>query len=452
LVVVPEGRLGLRVCDRLIVLLISVAIVAGCESFPLGNAPAKREPAPARRVVITQHDRRWEARQSESPRPSPVPATLPDSQTTVRSAPPTTLPPVPPPATAPIPAPATAAAAPAPVAPATQAIVLTPSTQPLIVDARVSLSDVPQLQLMPPRQPIPIQLPPLTVTLSPDSPPIRVVLQEPTTRPATAATGLTAPANAAATPAPPPPNVPSPAPEPKPAAAGWGLTLLFLAWVLLAGALGGAIRHFLRAPNGDAEPEAESDVMGEAGTPSPLASAMAAGAIVAFLVPLALGLIASDLLARARLHQTDLIPVLILCLFIGLMSDHVAERFRRSAAVPSGATGDSTPAVLAALVEAQVDMESDADDEADERIVQTAKSLDEDEAELLRAMAKGPDRFRSEGGLAGRAALDLPTVQEVLYDLEQQGYAGRLASPRTGERLWYLTRQGRKLAATMYVV
>lgn len=110
-------------------------------------------------------------------------------------------------------------------------------------------------------------------------------------------------------------------------------------------------------------------------------------------------------------------------------------------------------ALMGALVESQVDMDSDAGNgESDNRILQAAKNLDEEDAEVLRVLAKGADRFRSEPGLATRAELDLGTVQSALSRLERDGYAGRVSSPRTGERLWYLTRQGRKLAATRYIV
>ncbi|HEX8912359.1 MAG TPA: hypothetical protein VF796_08355, partial [Humisphaera sp.] len=88
----------------------------------------------------------------------------------------------------------------------------------------------------------------------------------------------------------------------------------------------------------------------------------------------------------------------------------------------------------------------------DPHLAQAARALDEEQADVLSALAKGPDRFRTEHGVSARAGVAEEDVQEILGELERDGYAGRIVSPRTGERLWYLTRQGRRLAATRYVV
>jgi hypothetical protein len=429
--------------------------------------PAARDTAQGRRVVVVQHDRRWEGRESESHSPAVDPSPAPETPTTPQ-------PPVMPQTPRVAPQAATVPTPPIVAATVPSVVTLSPMTQPIVVEGKLSLADVPALQLSAPGKPIPIQLPPLTVTLSPDSPAIRVIVEhvaatQPATSPAVVAPA--APAAPVNPPAPPPtaavtspPAAPQVAPSiapllaPQTAAApqttatspgksssaerhsaGWGMTLLFLGWVLVAGALGGGLRYLLK--------NRERLVADPA---HPLGPALATGALVAFLAPLALGLVAPDLLSRARLHQRDLLPALALCFVAGFASDALFARFRRRSASVERSALD--PDILEALVETQVDLDSGSADVADDQLRQAAKSLDKEEAAVLRNMAKGPDRFRNERGLASRTALDLETVQDVLAVLQDQGCTACLAAPKSGERLWYLTRQGRRLAATLYAI
>lgn len=438
----------------------------GCAPFQWmpEQPPPSREAGASRRVVVVQHDSRWEG-SALPPHPNPPPTTV-ESPAVPLGTQPTTQP---------------AAAIAASPATTTPVVALAPTTQPIIVQGKLSLADVPTLQLAMPGKPVPIQLPPLTVTLSPDSPPIRVIVEhvaatqpavsrveQPVAMPAAVAPPAPQPAPsppatqtaiaaqplpthvAPATPAPTPVQPPSPpqttaatfdsSPPVASKQAGWGLTLLFLAWVLIAGALGGGLRYLVKNRE-RLKPDPAS----------PLTPALSTGALVAFLAPIALGLVAPDLLSRARQHQADLLPALALCFVAGFLSDALCTRLRRQPA-NSAAPAETGNEILDALVETQVDLDSASSESADARLRQAAKSLDDEEQTVLRTMAKGPDRFRNERGLASRVEMDLETVQDVLADLQEQGYAVSLTAPRTGERLWYLTRQGRRLAATMYAM
>lgn len=471
---------------------IAFALLAtGCAVPPAMTDSSADPHLPLRRVVIVSHEKRWPIPglpESTPPEAAPLPVQKENGDIQIEIHAPTSQQassvnvivsprPTPVPASMPV-LPHVAATQATDTQPATLAspiveIVAAPETRPATVPLPVQ-----PVRIEPGTQPSPLHVSPPVVTHGSDSAPIRVLAENPTalnpsTQSATQAVAVATPAKAAES-----QSADIPAIGPRATgesrsqvavsqdAAGWALTLLFLLWILLTGAAGSLAARRLASTHLNGIGHLRDKMLRRRYEPADVW----VGALTALLVPLVLGLVASDLLLRARMHKPDLLVALALCFGVGMGSRFLANSIQRQMlgafqqvradAEAAGTKADAArgemaraTALIGALVESQVDIDSDSlNGDTDARMSQTAKAMEEDEADVLSAMAKGPDRFRSESGLASRSELSVNDVQEVLNVLEREGYAGRVVSPRTGERLWYLTRQGRKLAATRYIV
>jgi len=202
--------------------------------------------------------------------------------------------------------------------------------------------------------------------------------------------------------------------------------------MVVAGLFGGIVNYFLGKPDDVPPPNLNRSVV--------------VGVAAAFLVPLFLNMISSNLIELIKSGDSSKALILTgFCLvasisstaFIRTLSDRVLSEARQAKREALDAKTEVTRAKED--INFLVDQETEVDQASDAKAaLQTEQS---DEQKLLHALSKGRWALRSEGGLAKDSGIDRSVVAQLLQDMAGRG----LVAKRTSERgtRWFITDSGR---------
>jgi|SRR2546423_653100 len=222
--------------------------------------------------------------------------------------------------------------------------------------------------------------------------------------------------------------------------------------MLIAGAFGGAINHF-QTQDGTASGSADKISIKSRGN---FFRCFTVGIAAAFMVPLFLNMISSDLLTACRENPTKLLVFAGFCLvasvsskaFIGTISNRVFdlakeadEKAERAHSKINRVEKDVSP-----LIEKETEPVL-AKDKSKSKALNAfvPSSLSQDEKQVLIALCDGKYTFRSLNGISSCAALPEERVKDILDNLVSQGLVNESLSDDGLH--WCLTRQGRETAS-----
>ncbi len=169
----------------------------------------------------------------------------------------------------------------------------------------------------------------------------------------------------------------------------------------------------------------------------------------AFLVPLVLHLIKSELILEIQGDPSRLLIYTGICLFAAIASRIVISSESERLANESSVTRSQLVQVQLELRQLQeellplIDTETEQDIGGDDNAVPSAEddNLDVTSTQVLKALACGRHIFRSMAGLCQEAQCDENTMSKTLNVLVTRNLAGKINGSK-GLR-WYLTQRGR---------
>lgn len=218
------------------------------------------------------------------------------------------------------------------------------------------------------------------------------------------------------------------------------------AWLLIGvmiagGLLGGGVNFLL----------AKADEPADAPSKASVTRSILAGVLAAFLVPLFLQMLSSDLLERTKRDPLAVLIFLGFCLvaavssraFITTISDKLISELKQArddAAVARRNAADAQRKANAAVEGQAEPPPASAGTRSTEG---AAPRPGDDELRVLRAFPARPEfKFRNPFGLAGDAGLGPDEVTQLLAKLEAEGLVAQ-TEDREKRKLYYLTGEGK---------
>jgi LytS/YehU family sensor histidine kinase len=217
--------------------------------------------------------------------------------------------------------------------------------------------------------------------------------------------------------------------------------------MIAAGALGGVVNYFLNRKN---DPEGSS-----------IGKSITLGIGAAFLVPLFLNMISSNLTEMIRGSSTnpaDLSKILVFagfCLiaaisstaFIKTLSDRVLKEAQEAKKVARSAEQKASAAqsAIAPIVDREIE-EDDSVTPGSRALVVPTATISDKERRLLDKLAHGR-LFRTRTSLAKETGLMKPEVDQMMDELKQKGLVDTKLLTGTGgekKKRWYITNKGRE--------
>ena len=217
--------------------------------------------------------------------------------------------------------------------------------------------------------------------------------------------------------------------------------------MLIAGALGGLVNDFLS----DAQDEKVLSWWQH----------VFVGVVAAFIVPLFLNMASGDLIDKIRGVDgklPDYSKLFVLggfCLvaaassraFIRSLSERVLQEVKsaKRQAEEAKVEAAEAKAVVAPFVEEEVVEEAPMQ----AKLTEQAREIEvtSDERAVLEAMTRGAYSMRSISGIAKEADLSKQAVNAALSTLIAKGYAGQGKSSTSDQPRWFITQEGRTVAA-----
>lgn len=208
--------------------------------------------------------------------------------------------------------------------------------------------------------------------------------------------------------------------------------------MLFAGVFGGLVNFYLLNQN-------NKDTIA-------LARALVVGVSAAFLVPVALDLLGSDIVSQSKEDASKLLIYTGICLIASVASRLVAtnamDRTMLAAETAKTQAEELTQQIkqlqdsIAPLLETETEL-------SDQSGVSPAEleTLDVSSTAVLKSLASGRHIYRALSTLSAETELDETDLQKSLTVLIGRGFAGRVNSG-WGMR-WYVTERGRKLAESI---
>lgn len=187
----------------------------------------------------------------------------------------------------------------------------------------------------------------------------------------------------------------------------------------------------------------------ESSDPASLVRCIVIGIGAAFLVPVGLDLVNSDLILEIQGDPSRLLIFTGLCLITAITSRivivNMSDRILREATL-ARAQSDTVQHDLRVLQEEllpliETETEQDVSDEAMQEL--NAEELDVTSSKVLKTLGCGRFIFRSMVGLCREAGTDESTMAKTLAVLVSKGLAGKISGQK-GVR-WYLTEKGRRM-------
>jgi uncharacterized membrane protein len=225
------------------------------------------------------------------------------------------------------------------------------------------------------------------------------------------------------------------------------ITITLIIVMIIAGVLGGLINFYL--VTGDTAAE------GDKGKNS-LRKSLLLGVGAAFLVPLFLNMISSNLLELSKQDASKLLVFAGFCLiasisskaFISTLSDRIlseAKTARREASEAKKEVEKVQP-----KVDALTAKETESFPSSNEEMMAAAKTpitLGKNEKEVLEALGNPKYTFRFRAGIANEKNIPLGEMDSILSELiEKKGLVARTLG-RNNRELLYLTENGRSALA-----
>ncbi len=213
--------------------------------------------------------------------------------------------------------------------------------------------------------------------------------------------------------------------------------LILAAVMMIAGVFGGLINYY--------------QMNQEANDPATLPRCIVIGIGAAFLVPVILDLVNSDLLLEIQGDPSRLLIYTGFCLIASVASRvvivNMSERILREAtlarAQSDGLLHDMRLIQEELLPLIETETEQDSSFEESEAPLELEEELDVTSTKILKTLACGRYIFRSMAGLCREASTDEVTMVKTLNVLVLRNLAGKV-SGKKGMR-WYLTDKGRRI-------
>ena len=214
--------------------------------------------------------------------------------------------------------------------------------------------------------------------------------------------------------------------------------IILVAVMLFAGVFGGLVNFYLLNQN-------SKDTIA-------LARTLVVGVSAAFLVPVMLDLLGSDIVAQSRENSSKLLIYTGICLIAAIASRLVAtnalDRTMQAAETAKNEAEEIKQQLkqlqesITPLLETETEHEDQAEVSATE-----LDTLDVSSTAVLKSLASGRHIYRALPTLSTETELDETDLQKSLAVLTGKGLAGRVNSG-WGMR-WYVTERGRKLAESI---
>jgi len=206
--------------------------------------------------------------------------------------------------------------------------------------------------------------------------------------------------------------------------------------MLLAGIFGGLVNYYLY---GDKDPDAAS-----------LPRFLVVGVGAAFLVPVVLDMVNSELVLESQGDPSRLLIFTGFCLISALLSrffiDNLSDRIlseAKAAKQRSEETQQNLRIIQSELLPL-IDTETEQDSgQEDSQAAEVSDELDVTSAQVLKILSGGRFIFRSLAGVCREANQEESTVLKTLHVLVNRSLAGKV-SGKNGVR-WHITEKGRRV-------
>ncbi len=208
--------------------------------------------------------------------------------------------------------------------------------------------------------------------------------------------------------------------------------------MLFAGVFGGLVNFYLLNQN-------NKDTIA-------LARSLVVGVSAAFLVPVALDLLGSDIVTQSQEDASKLLIYTGICLIAAIASRLVATNTLDRTLVAAETAKTETEQLKQQLKQLQdsllplLETETEHEDQAEVSATEL-DTLDVSSTAVLKSLASGRHIYRALPTLCLETELDETDLQKSLTVLVGKGMAGRVNSG-WGMR-WYVTERGRKLAESI---
>lgn len=225
-------------------------------------------------------------------------------------------------------------------------------------------------------------------------------------------------------------------------------TWLLIGVMLAGGMLGGGVNFLL----------AKADEPPDAPPKANITTSLLAGVLAAFLVPLFLQMLSSDLLNRTKQEPLAVLIFLGFCLiasvssraFITTISDRILRAAReaensaaeaKEKAAEAKQTADATAGAVEPILEKETEPQTVGSETQAEERAGASQTLGEQEKSVLMALASQKYTLRSASGVTRDSGLpDKESVVETLKSLMGRNLVG-LQQSKKGN-LWFLTTSG----------
>jgi YLATT-like protein len=218
------------------------------------------------------------------------------------------------------------------------------------------------------------------------------------------------------------------------------------AWLLVGvmlsgGLLGGGVNYLL----------AKADEPPDTPSKASITRSLLAGIVAAFLVPLFLQMLSSNLLDLTRREPLYVLIFLGFCLvasvssraFITTISDKLINEVKQAREDAAGAKKNAADAQRKANAAVEGQAEAPPPPPGGARVAEAeAPSLGDDEISVLRSLRRPEFRFRYFFGVTNDARLDPDEAKKVLAKLEAEGLVAQ-TEDKENRKLYYLTSEGK---------
>lgn len=206
---------------------------------------------------------------------------------------------------------------------------------------------------------------------------------------------------------------------------GWHYGFLILAVIIFSGLVGGLASYYLT--ESDNKSKLKSIVLGVA---------------AAFIVPVLLNMISSDLLEKSQHRFDSLFSFIGFCVLAAVFSRNFLENIYNKVLQQVGSINDKVK-----MME-QVTEEPDISESDKQNMGEVKGQLEQDDITVLNAFTNGRFAYRAIPGLTKDSGLERKQVEKCLNKL----MASQLVESRINDKQqmrYYLSGQGRKLLGTL---
>lgn len=210
-----------------------------------------------------------------------------------------------------------------------------------------------------------------------------------------------------------------------------------IAIMLMAGIFGGLLNYYM-----EAQVDADNSNM-----PRSLVGGLAA----AFLVPIILFFVSSDLLTESKGDANGMLIFAGFCLIASWASRFAMTTVTDRISRESHMAREKADAVMIELrlmqreLEPMLEMETESDGEVEVQPLAPEEELDVTSTDVLTTLGNGRYIFRSMKGLCVETSLDEHTINKTLNIMVARDLTGKVLSKK-GIR-WYITEKGRQFLA-----